>query len=302
MPAFAFSAALLALLSLTRAAPSTCLQGCQSITTLSASQISAFTPYTWYASTGYCAASKTLSWSCGRNCEANANFEPVASGGDGDGTQYWFVGYDPTLDAVVVSHQGTDPHDILPLLADADAVRVNLDSKLFPGVSSDIEVHQGFADAQSETAADVLSAVQKTMSKYRTSNVALVGHSLGAAIALLDAVYLPLHISGATYTYVGYGLPRVGNQAFANYIDALSTSVTHINNKEDPVPIIPGMDLDYVHPSGEVHIEDSGEWAACPGQDNPSKKCTVGDVPYIKLDDLADHDGPYNGVTMGCSS
>lgn len=88
MPAFAFSAALLALLSLTRAAPSTCLQGCQSITTLSASQISAFTPYTWYASTGYCAASKTLSWSCGRNCEANANFEPVASGGDGDGTQY----------------------------------------------------------------------------------------------------------------------------------------------------------------------------------------------------------------------
>ena len=84
---------------------------------------------------------------------------------------------------------------------------------------------------------------------------------------MLDAVYLPLHISGATYTYVGYGLPRVGNQAFANYIDALSTSVTHINNKEDPVPIIPGMDLDYVHPSGEVHIA-KGRWSS------PSKEQT----------------------------
>lgn len=125
---------------------------------------------------------------------------------------------------------------------------------------------------------------------------------LGAAIALLDAVYLPLHISGATYTYVGYGLPRVGNQAFANYIDALSTSVTHINNKEDPIPIVPGMGLGYVHPSGEVHIEDSGEWAACPGQDNPSTQCIVGDVPSILDGDESDHDGPYNGITMGCKS
>lgn len=57
---------------------------------------------------------------------------------------------------------------------------------------------------------------------------------------------------------------QVGNQAFADYVDA-HVSLTHINNKEDPIPILPGMFLGYVHPSGEVHIEDSGEWAACPG-------------------------------------
>ncbi|KAI0732123.1 Alpha/Beta hydrolase protein [Fomitopsis betulina] len=301
MPALAFSAALLALLSLVRAAPATgLLRARQSITALSSSQITAFTPYTWYASTGYCSAAETLSWSCGTNCEANPDFEPVASGGNGDGTQYWFVGYDPTLDTVVVSHQGTDPDEILPLVTDADAILGNLDSTLFPGLSTDIEAHKGFAAAQAKTATDVLAAVQTTMSTYSTSNVALVGHSLGAAIALLDAVYLPLHISSATYTYVGYGLPRVGNQAFANYVDALSTSVTHINNKEDPIPIVPGMGLGYVHPSGEVHIEDSGEWAACPGQDNPSTQCIVGDVPNILDGDESDHDGPYNGVTMGC--
>lgn len=68
----------------------------------------------------------------------------------------------------------------------------------------------------------------------------------GAAIALIDAVYLPLHLSDITIRMIGYGLPRVrkllvffslvesvsqvGNQAFANYLDA-TTSVTHVNNK-----------------------------------------------------------------------
>lgn len=42
------------------------------------------------------------------NCQANPSFEPVASGGDGVDTQFWFVGYNPTSDEVIVSHQGTD--------------------------------------------------------------------------------------------------------------------------------------------------------------------------------------------------
>ena len=32
---------------------------------------------------------------------------------------------------------------------------------------------------------------------------------IGAAIALLDAVYLPLHISGVSFKMIGYGMPRV---------------------------------------------------------------------------------------------
>ena len=36
------------------------------------------------------------------------------------------------------------------------------------------------------------------------------------------------------------------------------------------------------------------------GQDNTSTECIVGDVPNIFDGNLSDHDGPYNGVTMGC--
>lgn len=272
----------------------------QTITGLTTSQIDSYTPYTYYASTGYCTAAQTLAWDCGADCEANPDFIPVASGGNGGSVQYWYVGYDPSLSTVIVAHQGTDVSEILPLLTDLDLVLTNLDSSLFPGIPSDIEVHNGFMSAQASTATQVLTAVQTTMSKYGATKVTLVGHSLGAAISLLDSVYLPLHLpSGTSFQTITYGLPRVGNQAFANYVDA-NLHLTHINNKEDPVPILPGMSLGYVHPAGEVHIEDSGEWAACPGQDNPSTQCIVGDVPTIFQGDESDHTGPYNGIEMGC--
>ncbi|EGN97011.1 hypothetical protein SERLA73DRAFT_185287 [Serpula lacrymans var. lacrymans S7.3] len=284
--------------ALVQASPS--LVARQSITALSTSQIDAFTPFTWYASAGYCQASATLAWNCGANCQANPGFKPTASGGNGDSVQYWYVGYDPSLDTVIVSHQGTDPSEIEPLVTDGDFFLTNLNSTLFPGIDSSIEVHNGFAGAQADTATDVLAAVESTMSTYSTTSVTMVGHSLGAAITLLDSVYLPLHLpSGTTFTTYGYGLPRVGNQDFANYVDA-NLHLTHVNNEEDPIPICPGMFLGFVHPAGEVHIQDSGEWAACPGQDNPSTQCIVGDVPSITDGDLSNHDGPYNGVTMGC--
>lgn len=76
--------------------------------------------------------------------------------------------------------------------------------------------------------------------------------------------------------------------------------LTHINNEEDPVPVLPPLLLGYVHPAGEIHIQDSGSWDACPGQDNDSDLCSTGDVSTIFEWDTSDHDGPYDGVTMGC--
>ncbi|KAI8974839.1 lipase [Trametes punicea] len=273
----------------------------QAITTLSQSQVTAFRPYTHYASAGYCAPAATLAWDCGANCQANPSFIPVASGGDGDETQFWFVGYDPTLGEVIVSHQGTNTSEILPLLEDADIIQESLSSKLFPGMSSNIEVHSGFAGSQARSASAVLAAVQKAISLHGASKVTVAGHSLGAAIGLLDAVYLYLNLpKSIAIKFVGYGLPRVGNQEFANYVDAQPISVTHINNKEDPIPILPGRFLGYHHTSGEIHIVDAGSWLACPGQDNTSDECIVGDVPTIFEGDESDHDGPYDGIEIGC--
>lgn len=60
----------------------------QGITPLVQGQIHTFKPYSFYASTGYCPPAETLAWSCGANCEGNPNFQPIASGGDGNVVPY----------------------------------------------------------------------------------------------------------------------------------------------------------------------------------------------------------------------
>ncbi|XP_006453925.1 hypothetical protein AGABI2DRAFT_213426 [Agaricus bisporus var. bisporus H97] len=271
----------------------------QSITALTSAQINAFTAFTHFASTAYCQPSTTSSWSCGANCNANSDFIPTASGGNGGSVQFWYVGFSPSQGSVIVGHQGTDTSEIEALLTDAQAIQKNLDSGLFPGVPSSVEVHGGFANAQADTASAVLSAVRTTISRHGATRVTVVGHSLGCAIAMLDGIYLPLHISGVTFRTIGYGCPRVGNAEFANYVDSHS-DFTHINNKKDIVPILPGRFLGYAHAAGEVHISENNQWLSCPGHDNTSSQCIVGDVPNIFEGNPDDHSGPYNGITMGC--
>ncbi|PBK99891.1 alpha/beta-hydrolase [Armillaria gallica] len=270
----------------------------QSITDLTPEQVAAYRPYTYFASAAGCQPSTTLNWTCGTPCEANPDFKPVASGGNGDSVQFWYVGYDPNLDAVIVGHQGTDTTKLLPILTDLNIILSNLDDTLFPGVSSDVKVHSGFKESQADTAESVLSYVKIAMSTYSTSSVTVVGHSLGGALALLDGVYLDLQLPSATVSVISYGMPRVGNQAFADYVDA-NVNVSHVNNKKDPVPILPWREIGYHHCSGEKHITDSNEWVNCPGQDNPDEQCIVGEVGNLLESNVTDHAGPYDGIIMG---
>ena len=100
---------------------------------------------------------------------------------------------------------------------------------------------------------------------HGASFVTVVGHSLGAALALLDGLYLSLNLPNTEVRVIGYGMPRVGNQAFANWVDE-HLHLTHINNQEDLIPILPGNFLGFHHASGEVHITDSGTWKSFPGK------------------------------------
>ncbi|KAF8887333.1 alpha/beta-hydrolase, partial [Infundibulicybe gibba] len=271
------------------------------ITALSSAQITAFKPFSFYATTAYCSPASILAWSCGTNCDANPTFQPTASGGDGVDVQFWYVGIDPTLKTIIVGHQGTDPEKIVPLLTDADFFLTKPDATLFPGLDSAIEVHNGFADEHAKTATSVLAAVQSAMTKSGLNDITLVGHSLGAALALLESVYLPLNIPGATFKTIGYGLPRVGNQAFADFIDK-NVQLTHVNNQQDVVPTIPGRFLGFTHPQGEKHIQDDLSWLDCPGQDNTDKKCSTGDVSNVFEGSIPNHLGPYDGVQMGSAT
>lgn len=273
----------------------------QSLQALSSAQIASLHPLALFASAAYCSPATTATWTCGANCNALPGFLPTASGGDGVVTQFWFVGFHPPLNSVVVAHQGTDPDKIIPLLTDGAFALVTLNSTLFPAVPSGVQVHEGFRNDHATSAPSILSAVQRTLAAHPGASVTFASHSLGAALSLLDALFLRPHFPASTpFKFVGYGTPRIGNPAFANFVDATLPDLTRVNNLQDPVPIIPGRFLGYRHPSGEVHISPQGQWLVCPGQDSTAVGCIIQTEPNIFDGDGDNHDGPYDGVEMGC--
>jgi len=269
------------------------------ITVLSGAEISPYRPFTHYTGAAYCPPDKILSWNCGPACDASPSFTPIAAGGDGSSVQYWYVGYDSNLQKVIVAHQGTNPKNLLAVLTDVKVETISLNTSFFPGFPLAIRVHDGFHTQQLITAADVFFAVEKAIAQSGYKNVTVIGHSLGAALALLDSLYLPIFIPDVHYDVITYGLPRVGNQIFADYVDG-NANLTRITNKKDPVPTVPGRQEGFVHPQGERHIHDDGTWFYCPGQDNPDQGCIVAEVPNVNDGNVTDHDGPYDGVLIGC--
>ncbi|KAB5587881.1 Lipase [Ceratobasidium theobromae] len=271
------------------------------VSVMSAATIATYTPYTRFASAAYCSTAST--WTCAQ-CKNLPGFVPYATGGDGDEIPKWYVGWWPTESFVVVGHQGTNPSQIESLLTDAEIALETLDTTLFPGVSSSVKAHSGFKKAHAATAATILATVKQVISDHSATKVLAVGHSLGAfaggAIATLDSLYFRLNLpSTVSIKAVTYGLPRVGNQDFANLIDAKITDFSHVTNLKDLVPIIPGRFLGFVHPSGEKHIVAAGSWYACVGQDNTSTNCSTGAVANILVGNTDDHLGPYEGIYIG---
>ncbi|KAK0188494.1 Alpha/Beta hydrolase protein [Armillaria mellea] len=235
-------------------------------------QITAYKPYTFFAAAAYCQPSNTMNWDCGSLCAGNSDFIPIASGGDGDDVQYWYVGYSPSLSTVIVAHQGTDVTEIQSLFTDIDFLHTTLNPDLFPGLSSHIKVHKGFKETQEKSVSPLRHVLIFTDTFRRLSNVSLVGHSLGAALSLLDAVYLPLRLPNATFRMVGYGMPRV------------------LQTRFDPnIAIILPARFISATPIGTL-VQD---------KKTPQMNCTDGAVGTIVSGSILDHLGPYDGVGIG---
>lgn len=269
------------------------------VTALSAAEIGSYKLYAQFARVGYCPAETTATWQCGEACGNITDFTPYASGGDGAAVPYWYVGYHARSQSVVVGNQGTDPAKFEALLLDANFSLKNLNSTLFPGVSGSVKGHSGFVNAQAQTAQAKLAAIKSTMAQEGSNSVTFTGHSLGGAISLLDSLYFNLNVPTAKIRVVTHGMPRVGNDEFADLVDSKIPDLAHINNKKDIVPTLPGRLLGYAHTRGEKHIINAGSWVACEGQDNSDSSCIVGAVPTLFNGNPDDHVGPYEGIYIG---
>ena len=107
--------------------------------------------------------------------------------------------------------------------------------------------------------------MKTALAEFHPDSVTVVGHSAGGAVALLDAVLLSAQpYVDVPVNAITFGMPRVGNKAFADVVDQ-RISLVRIINKEDFIPTLPLPRFGYHHPSGEIRIQESGAWVSCPG-------------------------------------
>jgi len=258
----------------------------------------------------YCNASVVQDMSCGTPCDAvGSGVQVLQIGGNNQLIPMYFIALDNSTQSVVVSHQGTDPKHLLSIANDVQIQQEQLNATFFPesAGNSSILVHSGFHYTFTRTAAGVLSGVQNALATSGFNNVAVTGHSLGAAVATFDAVMLKQNLDpSVNISTAVFGLPRSGNQAWADLVDAtIGDQFFHVTNQHDPVPTVPLRDflgLDYQQPSNEIHITAvNGADATtefCPGQDNSN--CSEGNS--LLSADVSNHLGPYfNDISVGAS-
>ncbi|KAJ7093505.1 Alpha/Beta hydrolase protein [Mycena epipterygia] len=251
-----------------------------------------------FAAAAYCVRAGL--WNCGDACDKIPDTQLVFTIGDDAATPDVYVAYSQSRNQIIVGHEGTDPSQILSVENDIHFSPTPLLTILnVAGTPEGVEVHNGFQTAWVQTSTGVLSAVQQLQAQVPDASILVTGHSLGAAISLLDAIFLKQQLpSNTSIEVVGFGRPRVGNPVFADWVDGMfEKNNTFVVSRDDPVPHVPLLAQGFQHESGEVWIKDNSTTLACDGQENPNCSDTIGVLDAVT--GVSDHTGPYFGVNMG---
>ncbi|CAE6418846.1 unnamed protein product [Rhizoctonia solani] len=182
-----------------------------SVTPLSAAEVESYTPYSRFSDAAYCPPETRNTWQCKTCQDASVkDFQVYKYGGDGGVVQYWYVGWWPSQNSVVVGRQGTDTDRIEAILTDAAFLPVGLSSSQFPGRPLLATAHVGFLASHTRSAADILSAVKDVLAQNNATKIVVTGQSLGGALAILDGLYLQLQLGSAVKVSIRtLGGPRV---------------------------------------------------------------------------------------------
>ncbi|CAD6936184.1 unnamed protein product [Tilletia controversa] len=296
-----------------------------------------------YAGAAYCPSVSAGNWTCGRYCDANPDFVIGYSGGDGSVKQRFFIGWNPPTREIVVGRQGSDLTQLvswlylvgfLPVKLNKEAAQTfsrlpnssraaspqipvgtladSLKAPLTGPLLSDFAlVNLGFQTAWAQTYAEVKQQVQLQLAAHPDAvRVFVTGHSLGATIAVLDAIALRDVVPTEIQVEVSVtGQPRLGNPVFAALLDQLVDNPSQnfvynrITNHADIFPHLFPMITGYQHSSNEIWIPTANSTSStpavlCPGRENTN--CADSQTQL----DIKEHPGPYFGVKVeypGCA-
>ncbi|KAJ1934436.1 hypothetical protein GGF37_006362, partial [Kickxella alabastrina] len=148
-------------------------------------------------------------------------------------------------------------------------------------------VHHGFLTAYKSVSETVTARITRLIRLYPNYKLVFTGHSLGGAEAVLcavDVLRMVPEVKSRVHIYT-YGMPRIGNNAWADSIDALGIPIYRVVYESDLVPHIPFQWLGYQHFSQEVWIHKN-QTHFC-GMEQESLLCSAG-TPYLDYN-IKDH-------------
>ncbi|KAK1258182.1 hypothetical protein QJS04_geneDACA021677 [Acorus gramineus] len=95
--------------------------------------------------------------------------------------------------------------------------------------------------ASEQVMAQVTALVNSYRAKGEEVSLTVTGHSLGGALALLNAHEAALTIPELPVSVISFGAPRVGNAAFGDELRELGVRVLRVVAEQDLVPKMPGV-------------------------------------------------------------
>ena len=136
-----------------------------------------------------------------------------------------------------------------------------------PEFCKNCRVHHGFWESWGGISKQVIQSVVKLHKEHSDYRVAVVGHSLGGAEAIIAAGVV--RNQGKWWAdnveLYSYGSPRVGNSHTVEFLSTQSTKSHRVTAMKDPVPRLPPSFLGYEHTSPEYWIHSNPD---SPGPDD----------------------------------
>ena len=217
-------------------------------------------------------------WDC-KTCDTNNDYEKLI---DKSGMQV-VLGYNQEYGAIFVGYRGSE--NIQNWISNLQV------SKIYPYSDENIALEKGFYNLFQSLKQNVYSVIDNLIDKYETNQLFITGHSLGAALATINAFDVKYHNEPyQIFTLITFGSPRVGNTAFVNKFSQLAIPCTRVTHYYDMVPHVPENFLDYYHVSHEVWFnEPNSEYTICSDGDNKEDpQCSDACSP-TKCTSISDH-------------
>ncbi|KAL0081865.1 lipase [Phycomyces blakesleeanus] len=162
---------------------------------------------------------------------------------------------------------------------------ITLITQSYPPVKN-ARIHVGFYTAYLDVQKSVISTMIEQISKYPSYNVAVSGHSLGGALAVIatmDLYQRDTRFNSNNLFLRTYGQPRIGNPDLGYYLAGTGIEYKRTVNDRDMVPHLPPLSSDYMHVGTEHWKRDDGSVKICTNFE--SSGCSNSIVPFTTIVD-----------------